>query len=117
MRDDVLSASGSEFQKGKGYGDDITEGKRTLIVIHALKNLDSKDRERLLEILGKHTTEKGLIDEALELLKKKDSVEYVVNKASKIMESAWDDVKDIIPDSEAKKKLHALADFLIKREK
>jgi geranylgeranyl pyrophosphate synthase len=116
IQDDILSASGSEFQDKKGYGDDITEGKRTLIVIHALKNADEKDRKRLLEILNMHTRDKSLIKEALEILNRRGSVDYARNKAKELVRQAWQEADPVLPDSDAKNKLKALADFLIERK-
>jgi len=116
IQDDILSAIGSEFQDKKGYGDDITEGKRTLIVIHALKNATGEDKKRLLEILNLHTTEKQLIKEAINIMHKYDSVNYAKNKALQLISDAWKDVDEVLPDSKAKLKLKSLADFLINRK-
>jgi geranylgeranyl pyrophosphate synthase len=116
IQDDILSASGSEFQAGKGYGDDITEGKRTLIVIHALKNASEKDRKRLLEILGMHTRDKRIIGEALAIMKKYGSVGYAGGKATKLVKQAWEEAERVLPDSGAKNRLKALADFLVDRK-
>ena len=116
IQDDVLSASGSEFQDNKGYGDDVTEGKRTLIVIHALKHSDEKDRKRLLEILDMHTRDKQLIKEALEILQKNGSVEYAKEKAKQLVKEAWEDADAVLPDNETKQKLKSLADYLIERD-
>jgi geranylgeranyl pyrophosphate synthase len=116
IQDDILSAGGGKFAKGKGYGDDITEGKHTLIVIHALKHLDQNDRERLLRILAMHTKDARIIAEALELLTKKDSVEYAKECAKKMVAGAWKDVDSVLPASDAKKKIRAFADYLVDRE-
>jgi geranylgeranyl diphosphate synthase type I len=52
MQDDILDLTGEEFAEKKGgRGQDITEGKRSLIVIHTLKVANAKDRKRLIEIL------------------------------------------------------------------
>ncbi len=116
IQDDVLSASSSDFQDKKGYGDDVTEGKRTLIVIHALKHSDEKDRRRLLEILGMHTRDRGLIKEALDILQKNGSVQYAKEKAKHLVKKAWKDADAVLPESEAKQKLKSLADYLIERD-
>jgi geranylgeranyl pyrophosphate synthase len=116
IQDDILSASGSEFQDKKGYGDDITEGKRTLIVIHALKNADGTDRKRLLEILNMHTKDKDLIKEALDILSKYGSIEYARNRANELVSNAWKEADSVLPESAAKQRLKALADFLIERK-
>ena len=115
IQDDILSASGEEFQEKKGYGDDITEGKRTLMVIHTIKNADENDRKRLIDILGMHTRDRALIKEALDLLKKYDSISYAKGVARNLVSEAWKEIDPILEESEAKKKLKAFADFLIER--
>lgn len=52
LRDDVLGVYGDEAQTGKPAGDDIREGKRTLLVAYARENLDLDDRHRFDEALG-----------------------------------------------------------------
>lgn len=116
IQDDILSASSSKFAKGKGYGDDITEGKRTLMVIYALKHLQNDDRNRLLEILDMHTRNRTIIAEAIALLKKCESVDYAREAAKKIVMDAWNAADMAIVQSPAKEKLKAFADYLIKRE-
>ena len=116
IQDDVLSASGEAFQKRKGYGDDITEGKRTLIVIHALKNLEARDRKRLVEILNMHTKDESLITEALNLLKQKGSVDYSKSVAKEMVRDTWKDVDALLKPSDAKGKLKKFVDYLVERE-
>ena len=116
IQDDVLSASGDRFQKGKGFGDDITEGKRTLLVIHTLRKADPEDRKRLLEILNMHTTDEKLIEEALVILKKYGAIEYAMEKARSMVSSAWNDVKNLLPESDAKTRLESFIGFLVNRE-
>ncbi len=115
IQDDVLSASGEEFQKRKGYGDDITEGKRTLIVIHSLKHANKKDKNRLIEILNMHTKDEKLILEALSILKKYGSVDYAKSHANKIVREAWAEADPVLKESEAKNNIKKFADFLVER--
>ena len=57
IQDDLLNLEGEEYLKTKGYsGEDIHEGKMTLMVIHAIKN--STKSKRLLEILHMRTEDK-----------------------------------------------------------
>lgn len=116
IQDDVLSASGEEFMKGKGFGDDVTEGKRTLLVIHTLKNASPENRKRLIEILNMHTRKKETIREALNILKKYNAVEYAKDRARQIVEIAWKEAEPLLEESEAKKKLKSFVDFLINRK-
>ncbi len=54
IQDDLLNLEGEEFKKTKGYnGEDIHEGKITLMVIHHLQH--SKDPTPLVDILKKRT--------------------------------------------------------------
>lgn len=116
IQDDILSASGGRFQENKGYGDDITEGKRTLMVIYTLQKAGKQDAERLSHILDMHTKDSGLIREAIDILHKYGSVDYARKVAREMVSDAWKDIDPIIPESGAKKKLKAFADFLIERD-
>lgn len=117
MRDDVLDLTSTEFEKKKGgRGQDITEGKRSLVVIHALRIADARDKKRLVEILDKHTSNQKLRDEAIALITKYGSIDYVKKFAKKIVEDSWRQVEEFLPDSNGKEKLKSFAQFLIQRE-
>jgi geranylgeranyl diphosphate synthase type I len=111
-----LSASGEEFQNKKGYGDDITEGKRTLMVIHTLKKASENDAKRLLKILNMHTRDRALIREAIGMLHRYDSISYAKSVARDIVDRAWKETDPLLKQSDAKNKLKAFADFLIERD-
>jgi len=116
MQDDILDLTSKQFAEKKGgYGKDITEGKRSLIVIHTLKVAKAKDKKRLIEILNMHTSNRKMIDEAIAIMKKYNSIEYVQKFATKIVEKNWRAVEGFIPASDAKEKLNAFAKFLIER--
>jgi len=117
MQDDILDLTSSEFAEKKGgRGQDITEGKRSLMVIHTLKVAGARDRERLVEILKMHTSDQKLRDEAIAIMQKYDSVEYVKQFAGKMVEESWREVERLLSASDAKEKLEAFAKFLIERE-
>lgn len=117
IQDDILNLVGEEFAARKGgAGEDITEGKRSLLVIHTLQKANEKDRKRLLEVLDMHTLDQKLRDEAIEIIKKYGSVRYSKEKARTMVKEAWDEVDKILPESKAKEKLKAFAYYLIDRE-
>ncbi len=118
IQDDILNLTAvSENQFTEEYlGSDISEGKRTLIVIQALKTLPNSNKERLLEILKMHTKDKQIIQEAIDIIKDSDAIEYAKNRAREIGQQAWDNVKDSLPKSTAKQKLEAFVKFAIERE-
>lgn len=52
LTDDILGIFGTEFDSGKSPMDDLREGKRTLLILHALKHADSADKNFLIQVLG-----------------------------------------------------------------
>lgn len=117
IQDDILNLSGEEFAKGKGgLGEDITEGKRSLPIIHTLQKASPEDRKRLIEILNMHTNDQNLRNEAIEIIKKYGSIEYSKEKARSMVKEAWDGMEKILPESDAKEKLKAFAYYLIERK-
>lgn len=117
IQDDALDLTGEEFAEKKGgFGQDITEGKRTLMVIHTLKVADPKDKKRLIQILKMHTSDRKLRNEAIEIMRKYGSIKYAKDFATGIVEESWKEVEKLLLPSEAKDKLKAFAEFLIKRK-
>jgi len=117
MQDDILDLTSAEFTEKKGgRGQDITEGKRSLMVIHTLKVAADKDRKRLIKILNLHTSDQKLRDEAIAIMQKYGSIEYVRQSAQKMVKDSWDEVQKLLFASAAKEKLKAFAEFLIGRK-
>ncbi len=119
IQDDILNltATSNKGQFTKEYiGSDITEGKRTLMVIHTLNNATPEDKKRLEEILAKHTKDKQEIQEAISIIKKYGSIEYARQKAKQLMQESWKEIDGILPPSEAKEKLRSFAKYLIERD-
>ncbi|HLN44206.1 MAG TPA: polyprenyl synthetase family protein [Candidatus Sulfotelmatobacter sp.] len=118
MQDDVLDLTGKEFaQKKGGFGQDITEGKRTLMVIYTLKEADDKDKKRLVEILNMHTSDQQFRNEAIAIMEKYNAIDHVKQTAEQIVQQSWSNAEKLLHKSEAKEKLKAFAEFLIKRNK
>jgi geranylgeranyl diphosphate synthase type I len=118
MQDDILDLTGQEFALKKGgVGQDITEGKRSLLVIYAFKVANLVDRKRLVQILNMHTTEQKLRDEAIVLIQKYGAIEHVKQTAERMVMESWDEVEKFLPNPVAKEKLKAFAEFLVKRNK
>lgn len=115
IQDDIMNIESAQ-KLGKTYGDDITEGKISLIVIHTFKNANKKDKERLKEILRKHTRDKILIYEAIDIIGKYESLEYAKKRARELVKEAWEEITKEFKRSSARDKLEAFAKFLIERE-
>jgi len=119
IRDDLLNLeeyAGESKKYGKERGGDIREGKRTLITIHMLENLSSKDSEKLKTILLK-PAEKTLDDD----------VEWAIQKAHQFGSLSsisnefvyWKNrtktILDFFPNNDTKDILIDLVDFLMVR--
>jgi len=118
MQDDILDVTGVEFAKKKGgVGQDITEGKRSLMVIYTLKKANSNDKKRLIEILNMHTSDQALRNEAIALMQKYNAIDHVKRTAERIVQESWSEAEKLLPTPQAKEKLKQFAEFLIKRNK
>ena len=76
IQDDVLNLKPQSGKWGKDIGEDITEGKRSLPVISALKKLNSKNHASLLKILDSHTRNRKMIERAISLIERTGAIEY-----------------------------------------
>ncbi len=119
IQDDVLNltaTSGKNNFTDEQIGSDISEGKRTLMVIHTLQKASEQDRKRLIEILNLHTKERALKMEAIEIIKKYGAVKYAIEFEKKMIREVWSEVEKLLKPSEAKEKLRAFANFLVERD-
>ena len=107
--DDVIDLITPEEILGKAQGGDIVEGKRTLIIIHALSKGVS------IDALGKSNATRSEISAALTTLKESGSIDYAMNKAIGFVDQGKAALS-VLPDSEAKITLIRLADYMIERK-
>lgn len=114
---DILNIEGEEFAKKIDVvGEDIHEGKRSLMVLHCLATATPEVAARLLEILNLRTNDVALIQEAIGIIKSTDSITHARGVAKEIVEKAWNDIESLLPENEAKTKLKVFADYLINRQ-
>ncbi|MBI2578181.1 MAG: polyprenyl synthetase family protein [Candidatus Aenigmarchaeota archaeon] len=119
IQDDVLNltAASNKGQFVKHYlGEDIHEGKRTLMVIRTLEKASATDRKRLVKILSMHTSDKKLINEAIAILNRYGAIDYAKERAKSIVKKSWGEADKILRSSQSKDNLKALVSFAIERE-
>lgn len=120
IQDDVLNLVAEEQKYGKEIAGDIWEGKRTLILIHLLKNCTSEERKRIIEIMNKPRDKKtkGEVIEILDLMKRYGSIEYAKKEALKHAQKAGELFEQLkgMKDDKARKEIKAIIDFVIERE-
>jgi len=105
----VLDLVTPEDVLGKMRGSDLREGKQTLIAIHARENNVE------LDVFGKRNATKAEIEHALKTLEDSGSVDYAKTTARKFVAEGKAKL-DVLPDTEAKDILLALADYMIERK-
>jgi geranylgeranyl diphosphate synthase type I len=113
IQDDALNLVGTRESTKKDFRSDVTEGKRTLVAIHALQN--SERRERLLELLSSRTTDAAELEEAVTIMRDAGSITYAEEYASGLILDAKRGLDDALGDGEAKDLLISMADFFVQR--
>ena len=108
IHDDVLDLIGGE-KIGKDWGSDLVEGKKTLVIIKAM------EMGVEIDIFGKGKASREEIARAVEKLKDCGAIDYASKKAKEFVERGKEHLK-VLPDSEAKELLIAIADYLVTRE-
>jgi len=117
IQDDLLNIAGEDFSKKiDQVGEDIHEGKRSLMVIHSLKNSPKKKSDRLLEILNSKTSDPKIIKEAIDIMKASNSLEFSKQQAKDIVTNAWTEIEPLLPECDAKEKIKIFANYLIDRK-
>jgi geranylgeranyl diphosphate synthase type I len=115
IRDDLLGIVGEREKFGKPIGSDVREGKRTIVILRALKVISKKDRRKLLSVLGSEKASRTEMEQAIDVLKRSGALDYAVEKAREFVAQAKSKL-GVLPDSEAKQFLLELADFTVERE-
>ena len=115
IQDDLLNIEGDAETMGKDFCSDITEGKRTLMVVHALQN--STNRGRLIEILSSKTTDPKLLSEAVCIMRESGSIDYARSYAENLTSIAKNRLTDMLDESPARDLLVSMADYFVNRLK
>lgn len=118
IQDDILDIDSSS-NKGRELGSDIQKGKKTLIMIHALKKADKKQKKQILSVLGKEKASKMEIRKTINLLESLGSIYYCKEIAEKRLKKAIRHLDSAQPalDTETKKFFYDLAYFMLERKK
>ncbi len=110
--DDVLDYSGDPEQTGKNMGNDLAEGKMTLLLIEALRK-GSKAETALL----RKAIEAGKSDSVasiIEIIESTGAIEYTAQLAKQYAHKACSALAQI-PASPYRQALHDLAEFVVQR--
>lgn len=113
---DITSYAEKSKKFGKIFAQDITEGKKTLIVLYALEKANKKDKNRLFEILSLHSEDERLKKEAIALLTKYGAIDKAREFLYTLLVKTWNDFSKILKPSAEKTLLKSYCEFLIRRK-
>jgi len=117
IRDDELGLIADEKKLGKPKYSDLREGKRTILVIHALNNLSEDKRSKLLSILGKRDASRSELEYATKLIIDSGALEFSNKLAQEYLERGIRALNSTsYKDLKAKELLLKLAYFFARRQ-
>ena len=115
LMDDVIDVLSDSDTLGKPAGSDIAQGKRTLMIIHALRQPDSPVKDRLLAVLGKgDSVDAEALADGLAALAELGSVDYAKTMAEDFHKEAHACLNRL-EDNPALRALRELTDFQLAR--
>jgi octaprenyl-diphosphate synthase len=114
--DDVLDLTASEDILGKPVGSDLREGKVTMAVIHALERCQPEECARIQTVLDEGAFHSVSHQQILDILNRYGSLDAALARASEFAQEGRTAICTF-PDSEIKRALLWVPDFVVAREK
>lgn len=114
--DDVLDLTATEEVLGKPVASDLREGKATLAVIHSIDHGTARERQTIQRVLDDRSFEYVSREQIREILVRNGSVEYAMVAADRYAEQSRVALASL-PESDFKRALLWVPDFVVAREK
>jgi octaprenyl-diphosphate synthase len=114
IKDDLFDYLSSNVI-GKPVGIDIKEQKMTLPLIHTLQIANEKDKKYYFKTIKRYNNDQKRVKELINFVKSSGGLDYAI----KVMKDFQQKAKDILnefPDSEPKKSLLIMLDYVIERK-
>ncbi len=121
IKDDLLDLTSDFKGLKKQTGNDIYEGKRTVMLVHLLNNLKGQKKERLKKILAKSREEKtkAEVTWVITMMKKQGSLEYGKKLAANLAlqaEEYFEKELTFLSKEPGRSQIKAGIDFILKRQ-
>jgi len=113
--EDILALTADEKILKKPVGNDIREGKRTLIVVYALEKGSKSQRKQILDTLGNKDASPEQIKESIELIVSIGAIKYAKKLADNYIKKAKKTLSKF-PASETREDLTNFADLIFARQ-
>ncbi len=115
LRDDMLGIFGDPSITGKPAGDDLREGKRTVLIAMTLEALGETEKTELLSHLGRTDISIEKIEELRSIIIQSGAVEKVENLIEKLTNESLAAIEDSSIDPSAREFLTYIALSAVKR--
>ncbi len=115
LRDDVLGAMGSPEITGKPAGDDLREGKRTLLLSLALARADAAGRDVLTDTVGVDSASEADIAAAVDVLRASGAVDAVELQIHEYAQQARQSLDALAMEAAHRARLESLIDTTVTR--
>ena len=112
IQDDILDLVGDEVTVGKTLGSDICKGKMTLPMIHFMQTAPQEHKALLRSLLQSNDVDK--VERIRNLVLPSSSIDYARGRAREFVRRARGALASL-PDTEARRVLDTMAEFVISR--
>lgn len=116
LRDDYLGIFGVYDSLGKALGNDLREGKATVMLLDTLRLASAADREKLLGYIGRETYSDADLDDVRRIMRDSGAAASNEAEAARLAEQARNILRNF-PDNPYRQHLLDLVNFLIDRER
>jgi geranylgeranyl diphosphate synthase type II len=121
IRDDLLDLTSDFEGQKKQVGNDIFEGKRTIMLMHLLRTAKGKDLEKIKAILEKGRGQKTVkeVQFVINKMREYGSLDYSEKKAAELKRQAlkvFEEKLGFLEKEPGRSKLRAAVDFILERK-
>lgn len=115
IHDDILGLFGDESVTGKAVGNDLREGKKTLLVQYAYRHSTSDEKKVIEGALGSNV-DKETLKHIQDFVQKTGGLVYAQDLAKKYVENGVTSLETALPHTETREILIGLAKYIIQRK-
>ena len=116
IRDDVLNLVADPSKYKKEIGEDIKEGKRSLITLNLLSKLPEEQKNKVTETLKKPEKTEEEVLEVISLAKEHGAIDYANSVSDRLVGEAKEFLT-VVEDEQKREIMLSLADYMVRREK
>ncbi|MBE6468692.1 MAG: polyprenyl synthetase family protein [Coriobacteriaceae bacterium] len=113
IQDDLLNLLGSGSAHEKDFRTDITEGKRTLVAVHALN--DPRRHDEVEAILRSGTEDPGELERAVGVFEETGSIEFARERSFELTRRAKETLAAVDLDPRCRDLFMSMADYFVER--